>query len=59
MKFIHFIKALQNCSGSLKKFHSTLNALFFVIPSLLIIITFYSIFMKLFLCVNNTKEVAI
>jgi len=59
MKFFHFKKALQNCFKSLKKFHSTLNALFFVTLSLTIIITFYNIFMIFFLCVSNTKEVMI
>lgn len=52
-----FKKALQICFRSLKKFNSTLNALFFGIPSLMIIITFYNIFMILFWCVNNTKNV--
>jgi len=37
------------------KFHSTLNALIFAIPSLMIIITFYNI-LKIFLCVNNIKK---
>jgi len=43
-----FKKALQNCFRSLKKFNSTLNALFSVIPLLMIIITFYNIFMIFF-----------
>jgi hypothetical protein len=59
MKFTHFRKALQNCFRSLKKFHLTLNALFFVILSLRIIITFYNIFMNVFLVCDNTKEVVI
>jgi len=49
-----FVKFFQ----SVLKFHSTLNALIFAIPSLTIIITFHSIF-KILLCVSNTKEVKI
>jgi len=58
MKFISLKNIKQNCFKSVLKFHSTLNALIFAIPSLMIIITFFSIF-RIFLCVSNTKEVVI
>jgi hypothetical protein len=58
MKFISLKNILQNCFKSVLKFHSTSNALIFAIPSLMIIITFFSIF-RIFLCVNNTKKVVI
>ncbi len=50
----NFAKSFQN----VLKFHSTLNALIFAIPSLTIIITFHNTF-KIFLCVNNIKEIMI
>jgi hypothetical protein len=53
-----FEKGFAKSFQSVLKFHSTSNALIFAIPSLTIIITFHSTF-KIFLCVNNTKEVMI
>jgi len=58
MKFIPLKRVLQNCFKSVLKFHSTLNALIFAIPSLTITIVFHSIF-KILLCVSNIKKVMI
>jgi hypothetical protein len=49
---------LQSCFENVLKFHSTLNALIFAIPSLMIIVTFHNI-LRIFLCVNNIKKVKI
>jgi hypothetical protein len=56
--YIHLKRILQNYFKNVLKLHSTSNTLIFAIPSLMIIITFHNIF-KIFLCVNNTKEVVI
>jgi hypothetical protein len=58
MKFIHLEYVLQNYFKNVLKFHSTLNALIFVLFPLMIIITFHGTF-RILLCVNNTKEVVI
>jgi len=58
VKFIHVKKVLQNHFKSVLKFHETFNALIFAIPSLTIIITFRGTF-RIFLCVNDTKEVMV
>jgi hypothetical protein len=56
IKFIHLKGVLQNLFKSVLDFHSSLNALIFAIPSLMIIITFHSTF-RIFLCVSNTKKI--
>jgi hypothetical protein len=58
VKFIHVKRVLQNHFQSVLKFHETLNALIFAIPSLTIIITFHAIF-RIFLCVNDTRKVVV
>jgi len=55
-EIIHLKKALQNHFKNVLKFHSILNALFFAISSLTIIITFHNIF-RIFVCVNNKKKI--
>jgi predicted RND superfamily exporter protein len=53
-----FKKSFAKSFQSVLKFHLTLNALIFAIPSLMIIIIFHGTF-RVFLCVNNTKKVVI
>jgi len=51
----HLKKVLQNCLKNVLKFYSTLNALIFAIPLLMIIITFHNTF-RIILSMNNIKK---
>ncbi len=53
-----FRKGIAKLFKSVLKFHSTLKAMIFVIPSLMITITLHSSF-RIFLCVNNMREVMV